>query len=437
MGPRQVGDALTLQNPPTVCLNHTGMDLILARHVDRLAGPPLTVALRAVARLRGERLAPLRATTPPVAGPLSAPRRVLAMKFYGLGNIALILPVLEALRRAVPGVEIDFLTLPGNTDLLTQSGLVRRVLTVDVKSFGGFLRSAARLPTELRQSGYDTVLDFEQFLKISTVFAFLTGAPRRIGLATEGQRRGALLTTRVAYTDTEHTAELYARLVAPFGVAWPPPEPWQLPVPGAARAAAWSRLSEAGVPPDARVVVLHVGTGPNFSTFPLKRWECARFAALADALLARHNVVTAFTGVGSDERALVAQTIAAMQHPGVDLCDRLDVAALTGLLAEAALVVSNDTSVMHVAGLVGAPVVALFGPTSPRSYGPRARNALVYYKAPYCSPCITNYNLKISRCTDNVCMRSIGVDEVLAGIERDVLGPCRLPTSAGAAGRVT
>jgi lipopolysaccharide heptosyltransferase II len=185
------------------------------------------------------------------------------------------------------------------------------------------------------------------------------------------------------------------------------------------------------VRPDARVVVLHVGTGPNFAAFPLKRWEPARFAALADALVTRHDVVAAFTGVGSDERMLVAQTIAAMRQPGVDLCNRLDVAGLTGLLAEAALVVSNDTSVMHVAGLVGAPIVALFGPTSPRSYGPRARNALVYYTAPYCSPCITNYNLKISRCTDPVCMRSIGVDDVLAGIERDLLGPSRLATNAG------
>ena len=82
------------------------MDLIFARHVDRLAGPPLTTVLRAAARLRGERLPSLRATTPPVAGPLPAPRRLLAMKFYGLGNIALVLPVLETLRRAVPDVEI-------------------------------------------------------------------------------------------------------------------------------------------------------------------------------------------------------------------------------------------------------------------------------------------------------------------------------------------
>src|SRR4029450_8758652 len=72
--PPQVAGAFTMQNQPSVCLNGTGMDLILARHVDRLAGPPLTMALRAMARLRGERLPSLHATTPPAAVPLSAPR---------------------------------------------------------------------------------------------------------------------------------------------------------------------------------------------------------------------------------------------------------------------------------------------------------------------------------------------------------------------------
>lgn len=408
------------------------MDLILARYVDRWGGPPLTRLLRSAARLRGERLPSLRATTPPSAGPLAPPRRVLAMKFYGLGNIALVLPVLDALHRAVPGVEIDFLTLPGNAALLRQSGLVRRVVTVDVGTLWRFARSAAALPGTLRRGGYDTVLDFEQFLKISTVFGFLTGARRRIGLDTEGQHRGALFTTRVAYSDTEHAAELYARLAAPFGVPSPPAGAWQLPVPPETRAAARARLHEAGVPAGARLVVLHVGTGPNFSTFALKRWDVGRFAALADALVERHGVVPAFTGVGRDERALVAETRGRMRHPGVDLCDRLDVATLTGVLADATLVVSNDTAVMHLAGLVDTPVVALFGPTSPRSYGPRARRALVFHAAPYCSPCITNYNLKLSRCTDPVCMRAIGVEDVLAGIERDLLVPGR-PAAASAA----
>jgi len=72
---------------------------------------------------------------------------------------------------------------------------------------------------------------------------------------------------------------------------------------------------------------------------------------------------------------------------------------------------------MHLAGLVHTPVIAFFGPTEPRIYGPRGDTDLVFYKSLYCSPCLSNYNLKMSRCVDPVCMRAIGVDEVVAGID--------------------
>ncbi len=72
---------------------------------------------------------------------------------------------------------------------------------------------------------------------------------------------------------------------------------------------------------------------------------------------------------------------------------------------------------MHLAGAVGTPVVALLGPTPPALYGPRGPRDVVFYKDLYCSPCLSNYNFKMSTCTDPVCMRSIGADEVLAAIE--------------------
>jgi hypothetical protein len=67
--------------------------------------------------------------------------------------------------------------------------------------------------------------------------------------------------------------------------------------------------------------------------------------------------------------------------------------------------------------------VAFFGPTAPFQYGPGDGNHLVFYRDLYCSPCVTNYNLKVSRCLDPVCIRTITVDEVLAGIEARFLAP--------------
>ena len=96
---------------------------------------------------------------------------------------------------------------------------------------------------------------------------------------------------------------------------------------------------------------------------------------------------------------------------------------LLALLRRSTLTISNDTSVMHLSAVVGTPVVALFGATSPLQYGPLdPERHLVFYKDLYCSPCVTNYNLKVSYCSEPVCIRSITVEEVLEGIDRRYLG---------------
>lgn len=404
------------------------MNLRLARYIDRWVGLVLCFLLHGCARVTGRSLPPLGTTTPPPADPPAPPRRVLAIKFYGLGNIVMIMPVLRALRAANPGVAIDFLTLPGNGPLLERSGLIERVLSVDVGSMTRFARSVLALFRALRRGGYDTVLDFEQFLKVSGIFAFATGAPRLIGLNTEGQHRGWLYTTRVAYTDSDHTTDIFLRLIAPLGVRPAAAPPWRLPV------AAEERTQVRGLLPPARagapLVVMHVGTGPNYGQVAVKRWEIDRFAALADALVEHHGATVVFTGQGVEEHALIRQAQAGTRHPTVDTCDRLGVGELAALLAEATFVVSNDTAIMHLAGAVGTPVAALFGPTSPLLYGPRGPRDLVFYKQLYCSPCVSNYNLKFSRCTNPVCMRSITLEEVLAGVEAQYLGA----TSGAAAG---
>ena len=398
------------------------MNLDAARYIDRWFGFAVHLGLHGVAQARGRHLPPLRATTPPLPGRTpAAPRRLLGIKFYGLGNIVMLCPTLHALRRNFPGVEIDFLTLPGNVGLLEQSGLVDRVLTVDVDTFPRFVRSVARLIRTLRARRYDTVLDFEQFLKVSGIFAFLSGARELIGFDTEGQRRGWLYTTRVVSADSLHTQDIFLRLGATLGLGDTKAPPWRLGVPEADRARVRALLERDGYAEGGPLVVMHIGTGENYRHIALKRWDVDRFGSVADTLIERHGARVAFTGQGVAERTLVAQVTGAMRQRALDTSDRLDVGALTALIAEAAFVVTGDTSVMHLAGAVGTPVVALLGPTHPLLYGPRGDHDLIFYKSLYCSPCLSNYNFKMSTCVNPVCMRSIGVDEVLAGIEARLL----------------
>jgi len=403
------------------------MNLNYARYVDKWVGLPIGLALFALERVRGSltgrRVPSLLATTPPRDGATPPnPRRILCIKFYGLGNSVMLLPVLQALRHRFPGAEIDFLTLDSNVPLLERTGAVTRALGVDVGSVRRFSVSLISALRTVRASEYDTLLDFEQFVKISSLIGYVSGARERVGFNTDGQRRGFMYTTRVVYTDSQHMSEIFARLTHPLGVM-DGLKPVTLRLRDEERQRVRDFLAAAGVEPGRfPVVAMHPGIGMNFYRMPLKRWEPSRFAAVANGLKDRYGAAVVFTGKGPEERALIADIGARMLHRGIDACDQFTVCELAALVERCHFVVCNDSSTMHLAALMGTPIVALFGPTAPLHYAPRGDRNLVFYRNLYCSPCLSNYNLKVSRCKDPVCMRGIQPDEVLAAIEAHYLG---------------
>jgi ADP-heptose:LPS heptosyltransferase len=84
--------------------------------------------------------------------------------------------------------------------------------------------------------------------------------------------------------------------------------------------------------------------------------------------------------------------------------------------------ISSDTAPVHIASAMGAPVVGLYGPNTPFLYGPSGDNNLVFYHQIPCSPCLTNTNRKLSKCSFARCMDGITVGEVAAGIEMKYFG---------------
>ena len=403
-----------------------GIDMNIGRRIDTRVGSVLLALLflwsSARARFGGPAQPPRRSTTPPEpdASPAPAPVRILAIKLYGLGNIAMILPVLAALRRAYPQAEVEFLTLEENRSLLERSGLVDRVVSVRSQ---GYVRLAAGLLgvfLGIRRAGYDLVLDFEQFIKLSAVLTYWTGATRRVGFNTDGQGRGALYTSRVVYRDGDHMSQVFMRLLRPLGIERSD-DPLPLRIEDEEVRAVDEFLAAAPAAGSRRpLIVVHVGSGPNFYKLALKRWPPSHFGKLCDRLVEQRQAHVVFTGKGEEEAALIREAVAAMKRDATVACDQLSIGELLALLDRADLTITNDTSVMHLATLVSCPVAAFFGPTDPMQYGPRNPHDIVLYRDFYCSPCLTNYNLKISYCTNPVCILSIGVDETFARVDRQL-----------------
>jgi ADP-heptose:LPS heptosyltransferase len=383
------------------------MNLSFAKWIDRGAGRALCSLLSATRTAR-EMISPRDAL-------VGEPGSILLIKFWGLGNLVLLLPVFRALRRRYPGARIVLVTLARNRELLEGVEDLDELLLVEDGSLFAVLWTWLRALRRARAARPDLVIDFEQFARASAVFAFLSGAAQAVGLDTPGQGRGRMFHARVPYDDAVHTSETFLGLARAAGVVSGRYEPLPPPVFEADRAAADSLLRDAGAG-TGPVFLLHPGSGDNFLG---RRWATENFARLADHLLERHGGVVVLTG-SAGEAALAEEVRRGVRRRErvVSAAGRLGVRSLAALCGRAAVVVSNDTAPVHLASAMGRPVLGIYGPNTPVLYGPLSAGSVAFYHRTPCSPCLTNYNYKTSFCRMPVCIRTVTVDEVAAAADR-------------------
>lgn len=112
-------------------------------------------------------------------------------------------------------------------------------------------------------------------------------------------------------------------------------------------------------------VVIHPG-----ASAPARQWPPERFAAVA-ATLRDDGREILITGSPSEFDLAHAVARAARLPRTAVVSGLLDLPALTALVSDSRLVISGDTGVAHLAAATGTASVVLFGPTSPRHWGPR------------------------------------------------------------------
>ncbi len=293
------------------------------------------------------------------------PLRVLILKPCCLGDVLLATPLARALAEAWPEAAIDWAVddhsrpiLAGNPHLaerLDATGVVRGAYN---------LAALPRLIRAVRRGGYDVVFVPDRS-PVMTLVAWLGGVAERVGLDSAG--RGRLHTVRVPVPPLRHEAALYLDLARAAGVPAGDPRP-VFRVSKGDRAAALRALSS--LPAAGLRVALHPGGGVNPGMrLPEKRWPAQRFGALVDRLsrgLGAHLVLLG----GPGECDVVSAVQTAARVPVLDLAGQLELGQVAAVIEACDLYVGNDTGVTHLATAVGTPVVAIFGPTDPRRYGP-------------------------------------------------------------------
>jgi ADP-heptose:LPS heptosyltransferase len=313
------------------------------------------------------------------------------VRLGALGDVVRTLPAFRALRAGYPGAHITWLVeRKAAGALAAQPGLdevlrfPREELSARLRAFDlpGLWRVGRDFQTALRARRFDLVLDFHGILK-SGVLSWLSGAPKRVGYAPPHGRELAWLFANLRARLDPMRLSRFERNAALLEFLALPPACGGAPLhldPEAVKRIE-SCLGDAEPP-----IVIHPGTSPGT---PHKRYGAERYAAVARSLREQGgHVCLVAAGPGEAEAAMARSVVEASGGAALPAPPTPGVTDLAALFSRARLFVGGDSGPLHLASLVGTPVVQIVGPTDPVENEPSSFSPWRRVRVPMaCSPC--------------------------------------------------
>jgi heptosyltransferase II len=295
-----------------------------------------------------------------------------------VGDTVLAQPLFMRLLAGNPQASIHVFAPPWVGPVLLRMPEVAEVIPNPFAHGALQLGERRRIGRSLRQHSYDQAFVLPNSFK-SALVPFFAGIPVRTGFL--GEARYGLLNDRRMLDENAVPlmVERFALLAEPRGAAaqGPLPQP-RLTVDPDQRQATLSRL---GLSLENSVAAFC----PGAEYGPAKRWPAHHFAALAQRL---HDEGYQIWLLGSkNDSAIAAEINGKCGGICVDLAGKTSLDEVVDLLSCAALVVSNDSGLMHIAAALDRPMAALYGSSSPRFTPPLSSKAKVINLHLDCSPC--------------------------------------------------
>jgi ADP-heptose:LPS heptosyltransferase len=403
----------------------------LMRAIDYWVGIPLLYVLTLVSRV--QRLIGLATV------PVGRPRNILFIQLAEMGTMVVAYPALRKARELHPDATLHFLCFTQIRSSVEMLEIIpsENIITVDSHSGLSLARDTLRFLWRARRRRIDTVINTEAFVRYSSLLSYLSGACRRVGFHRfnqEGAYAGDLLTHKVLHNGHIHAAHTFLDLVHALDA---PPD--QVPrvkrsrtrdcldVPristdASAAAGIWRKLRaiHADIGPTRKLVVIN----PNASDkFPMRRWPLESFTELARQLLEDPEVFVLITGVAGEKPDAQFMCARLGSPRALDLTGETTMTELLHLFDLSRVLVTNDSGPAHFAALTRIHEVVIFGPEIPDRYRPLTSRSDVLHAGYTCSPCIGPLNQRLSPCNDNLCLKSISVDDVAALVRSRLEAP--------------
>jgi lipopolysaccharide heptosyltransferase I len=291
--------------------------------------------------------------------------RILIVRLSAIGDTVHTVPVLCALRDRFPAATIGWIVERTSAPLLRGHPDLDHLIEVP----RGWLKSPRliwKTARQLRSLRFEISIDAQSLTK-SSITAWLSGAPRRIGFTRceyEGRELSSWINRELLEPTADHVIDRLLELLRPLGVEHPAVN-FRLPNYEEADVAIKRFIFDRGL--GAGFAVINTGAG-----WPSKLWPAERYAELARYLGNERNLPSVVCWAGPAEQQMADQIIVrAGGHAHV--APPTSLRELAALARRAKLFIGSDTGPLHIAAAVGTPCVGLYGPMPAKRcapYGP-------------------------------------------------------------------
>jgi len=306
-------------------------------------------------------------------------KRILVITLSNIGDIILTTPVIRALSKEFHGSRIDVMVGPNGKDIFDKDPRIFKLVVYDKRIS---IAEKRRLQLKLRKLKYDLVVDLR-----NTVFPLLLAPKYRTSPIQSFPK------------DIVHKKERHLYRLFPFGIE-------------DLSEKSYIHITKEDEDYIDDLIKTNAVTYPVVVVSPgakshLKRWTVEGFAEVCDGLAGECAASILFVGTGPDKE-IVLSVAGKMKNKYHNFVDKTSIRQLASLLKRSSLLITNDSAPMHIGCAVGTKVLAIFGPTDPRKYGPTGEFDAVINKKLFCSPC------EVAACEyGHECMKLVSADEVL------------------------
>lgn len=359
-------------------------------------------------------------------------QKILFIKLSELGAIILAYPLMRRVKEQYLASELFFVTFEKNRSIFTLLGEIvpaKNILTIREDSIYLFTLDTLKVIRKLRQEKIDVIFDLDFFSRFTAILAYLIKSDKRIGFhhyTFEGLYRGSLLTHKIQYNPLSHVSKNYfsmAQAIIKRNKNTPELEERleesEITFPkyiskSETKERVRRKLKELEISEKQRVFLLNPGEG----ILPLREWPLNNFILLSKWLLEDNKNCVVL--IGTAGAAKKGETISrAMNNLRcVNLIGQTSLEELAELFDSSAALISNDCGLAHLAMLTSTKKFIIFGPESPRVFGPLGDNNYIIYSNWPCSPCLSILNYRKSACKDNRCLQTIRPNDIYELIKK-------------------